>query len=72
MDRYGLRRHFRFGTEIESARFDESRALWRLRTAVRKSVEAEVLITACGIFAYRRRTAKFDASVCRDPLGTAP
>ena len=48
VDKYGLRRHFRFGTEIESARFDESRALWRLQTAAGESVEAQVLITACG------------------------
>lgn len=46
--KYDLRRHIRFGTEIESARFDESQGLWQLRTAAGESIEAEVLVSAVG------------------------
>ncbi|MFM7141578.1 MAG: flavin-containing monooxygenase, partial [Alphaproteobacteria bacterium] len=46
--KYGLGRHFRFGTEIAAARFDEERALWVLRTNAGEEIEAEILVSATG------------------------
>lgn len=40
--------HVSFNAEVESARFDETGALWRLRTRAGEEVEAEVLISAVG------------------------
>lgn len=46
--RHDLYRHIRFDTEVASAAFDTSRGLWRVRTASGETIEAAVLITACG------------------------
>jgi cation diffusion facilitator CzcD-associated flavoprotein CzcO len=48
--KYGLTPHFRFGTEIASARFDEARAAWQLDVRGGAPLEADVLISACGLF----------------------
>ncbi|MFG2142992.1 flavin-containing monooxygenase [Streptomyces sp. NPDC048696] len=40
--------HLRLGQEVVDAAFDEDRALWCLRTAAGRTVEAEVFIAACG------------------------
>jgi cation diffusion facilitator CzcD-associated flavoprotein CzcO len=47
-DRYGLRPHIRFNTEVVGAAFDETRAVWQVRTAQDQTHEAEVLVTATG------------------------
>jgi 4-hydroxyacetophenone monooxygenase len=51
-DKYGLRRHIRFNTEVEEARFDEARNIWRVRVlkadGTRETLEADALITAAG------------------------
>lgn len=47
-EKYGLLPHLSFRTEIESARFDEGAALWRLRTRKGEEIEAEVLASAVG------------------------
>jgi 4-hydroxyacetophenone monooxygenase len=51
-DKYGLRRHIRFNTEVEEARFDEARNLWRVsvRTAdgAHETLEANAVISAVG------------------------
>jgi len=46
--KYGLRRHIRFGTEIASARFDESAGVWRLVTTTGEEHAAEVLVSGVG------------------------
>jgi len=48
VDKYGLRPHIRFGTEVASARFDESAGVWRLRTKAGEEIEAEVLASGVG------------------------
>jgi cation diffusion facilitator CzcD-associated flavoprotein CzcO len=48
VDKYGLRPHIRFGTEVASARFDESAGVWRLRTKAGEELEAEVLASGVG------------------------
>jgi 4-hydroxyacetophenone monooxygenase len=51
-DKHGLRKHIRFNTEVEEARFDEARNLWRVsvRTAdgARETLEANAVISAVG------------------------
>jgi cation diffusion facilitator CzcD-associated flavoprotein CzcO len=47
-DKYGLRPHLRFDTEIASARFDAQAGVWRLRTRAGESIEAEVLVSGVG------------------------
>ena len=47
-DRFDLRRHFRFGTRIESAVYDEAAALWTVATTDGATTSARFLITAVG------------------------
>src|SRR5215216_1603953 len=46
-DKYGVRDRIRTGTEVLSARWDESRDAWVLETTAGPH-EADVLVTACG------------------------
>ncbi|TBW55705.1 NAD(P)/FAD-dependent oxidoreductase [Marinobacter halodurans] len=46
--KYGLRDHIRFNTEVTAARFDRTSGTWSVTTAQGESIEARVLITACG------------------------
>ena len=47
VDRYSLRRHLRFETEVTEARWDAARSVWRVRTS-RGDLTADVLISAAG------------------------
>lgn len=47
-DKYGLRAHIRFNTEVGSAAFDAQTGFWRLEMADGTTMEANILITACG------------------------
>ena len=47
-EKYGLVPHLRLGTEIASARFDETAGLWRLATATGELVTARVLVSGTG------------------------
>jgi cation diffusion facilitator CzcD-associated flavoprotein CzcO len=47
-DRYGLRPHMRFATEVASADFDDERGAWIVRLVGGEEVEADVLVTATG------------------------
>jgi cation diffusion facilitator CzcD-associated flavoprotein CzcO len=55
-DKYGLREHIRFGTEIESARHDGARWHIRARGGEREAepVEADFLISCCGVLHHPR------------------
>lgn len=46
-DRYALRRHLRFDTEVTEARWDPARAVWRL-TTTQGNLTADILISATG------------------------
>jgi cation diffusion facilitator CzcD-associated flavoprotein CzcO len=46
-ERYCLREHIRFATEVTQARWDAGRSCWRLRTS-RGDLTADVLISAAG------------------------
>ena len=46
--KYGLLPHLRFGVEITEAKFDQATASWQLRSATGESIEARILISACG------------------------
>jgi cation diffusion facilitator CzcD-associated flavoprotein CzcO len=47
-DRFDLRRHYRFGTAVVGAAFDDAADLWRVRTADGDEVTARFLVTAMG------------------------
>ncbi len=54
--RFGVLPHVRFGTELESARWDEAEARWRLDTSAGE-LTADVLITAQGPLSEPRAPA---------------
>ncbi len=45
---HGLTEHLRLGTEVTEARWDEAGTVWRLSLAGGESLEADVLVPACG------------------------
>lgn len=45
---HGLTAHLRLGTEVTEARWDAGRAVWELSLAGGDTLEAEVLVPACG------------------------
>ncbi|TJY64954.1 NAD(P)/FAD-dependent oxidoreductase [Sinimarinibacterium sp. CAU 1509] len=47
-DKYGLRSHIRFGTEVASAAFDAERGVWTVRSTDDRVFEARMLVSACG------------------------
>jgi cation diffusion facilitator CzcD-associated flavoprotein CzcO len=48
--KYDLLRHCRFGAEVSSAHWDEERARWKLTLASGEHIEADILISALGMF----------------------
>jgi len=47
-DKYEIRPHIRFNTEIAGADFDASQGVWRIQTAAGEVIEAEILVSAVG------------------------
>ncbi len=47
-DKYDVRRHIRFNTTVEGARWDEDAKLWRVALAGGDTLTAQYLITATG------------------------
>jgi cation diffusion facilitator CzcD-associated flavoprotein CzcO len=50
VEKYGLRPHIHFNTEIESLAFNEARATWRLSATDGRRFEARIVVSACGLF----------------------
>ncbi len=50
MQRFGLEPHLRLGTEVQAARWDDDRAVWRLTVEPGEEIEAEVVVSALGMF----------------------
>jgi cyclohexanone monooxygenase len=48
--RYGLLQHCQFNTEVVGAVWDDRAACWRLQTASGEQIEAEVVVSAVGMF----------------------
>jgi cation diffusion facilitator CzcD-associated flavoprotein CzcO len=48
VDDFDLRGHIRFGTEVASARFDETRGVWTVQTTGGDVLEAEFLVSGVG------------------------
>jgi cation diffusion facilitator CzcD-associated flavoprotein CzcO len=48
--KYGLHPHLRFGAGVASARWDEGRARWTLRLDGGEAAEADVVVSALGMF----------------------
>ena len=49
VDKFGLRRHIRFGSRVVSAVWDEEPASWSIRTADGFEIQARYLIAATGV-----------------------
>ncbi|HEX5066063.1 MAG TPA: NAD(P)/FAD-dependent oxidoreductase [Myxococcota bacterium] len=49
-EKYGLLAHCRFGDAVERARWDEAHAHWTLELASGRSLEADVVVSALGLF----------------------
>ncbi len=47
-DKYAIRPHVRFNTEIASAQFDEALGLWQIQSTTGEQFEAEILVAAVG------------------------
>ncbi len=47
-DKYGIREHIRFNSEVAEAAFDDTRNRWTLTLASGEKLEAQVVITATG------------------------
>ena len=50
VDELDLRRHMRFGVEVRSVRWDDAASVWRVATADGPDLEADVVISALGMF----------------------
>jgi cation diffusion facilitator CzcD-associated flavoprotein CzcO/acetyl esterase/lipase len=48
VDRYGLGSNLRLGTEVARAEFDQNAGWWRIETTSGETIEADVLVSACG------------------------
>src|SRR6185369_6015336 len=48
VEKHGLRPHLELGTAITEARWDETRAVWTLRTSRGERVEARVVVSGVG------------------------
>ncbi len=48
VEKYGLEPNLRLGTEVARADYDESTGRWRVETTDGDSIEADVLVSACG------------------------
>lgn len=47
-DKYGIREHLHLHTEVTGAAFDEAAGLWRVHVSGGRTLEARVLVSACG------------------------
>lgn len=54
-DKYDLRRHMRFGCDVERADWDEARATWTVHIAGQQPVTARFLVLATGFLAQPKR-----------------
>jgi cation diffusion facilitator CzcD-associated flavoprotein CzcO len=48
VDKYDLRRHIRFNTEVTGAEYDDDRAMWRIETNAGETVQAKALVAGMG------------------------
>ena len=48
VEKYGLRQTLRLGTEVTRAEFDDESGKWRIETDDGETLEADVLVSACG------------------------
>jgi cation diffusion facilitator CzcD-associated flavoprotein CzcO len=68
VDARGLRRHLRLRTEVIEARWDDDRASWQLVTDTGETLEAEVLVAACGQLTRPARPAVAGLDTFRGPV----
>lgn len=53
VDKYDLRKHFLFNTEMVSADFDESQNVWKLQTKKGETIITRFVVTALGLLSKR-------------------
>jgi cyclohexanone monooxygenase len=49
VDRYDLRKHMQFNTELEDARYDEAKNVWVVECSTGQTFTARYLVTALGL-----------------------
>ena len=49
-DKYDITRHIRFSQDIRSAAFDATECAWTLETAAGERIDADILVSAVGLF----------------------
>ncbi len=49
-DKYALRQHLRFNTTVKGLHWDDARSLWRVETENGETFEAQVVVSALGMF----------------------
>ena len=49
-DKFDVRRHVRFGTQVETASWDEEKSRWRITTDSGETFESQVLVSGLGMF----------------------
>lgn len=53
VEKYDLRKHFSFNTEMRSAEFDESSNVWKIHTKESGTLTARFVVTALGLLSKR-------------------
>lgn len=53
VDKYKLREHFLFNTEMVSADFDESQNVWKIQTKKGETIITRFVVTALGLLSKR-------------------
>ncbi|MGZ3475356.1 MAG: flavin-containing monooxygenase [Polyangiales bacterium] len=47
-DKYGLRPHIKFNTEVVGAKYDDRKGIWEVRTKCGQTLRARVVVAGCG------------------------
>ena len=68
VEKYGLSQNLRLGTEVSRAEFDDESGKWRVETGGGETVEADVLVSACGQLSRPAMTRIEGAERFRGPI----
>ena len=68
VEKYGLSQNLRLGTEVSRAEFDDDSGKWRIETDGGETLEADVLVSACGQLSRPAMTRIEGAERFRGPI----
>ena len=68
VEKYGLGQNLRLGTEVSRAEFDDDSGKWRIETDGGETLEADVLVSACGQLSRPAMTRIEGAERFRGPI----